>query len=101
MNRDSQKSARTETGAGPVIIDLRDRVPAMDDKALATLHANAMRLKDIGTTRQRASAEGLLPVIDAELAARAEKKRAETPPKPVRVVKKKTTIATKKTKAAA
>ena len=95
MNRDSQKTARAETGAGPVIIDLRARVPAMDDKALATLHANATRLKDLGTTRQRASAEDLLPVIDAEITGRAEKKRAEAPPKPVRVVKKKTTTKTK------
>ena len=89
MNRETEKAAREETGAGPVIVDLRERVPQLDDKALATLHANAVRLKDSGNARQRASAEDLLPVIEGELATRREKKRAEAPPKPVRAAKKK------------
>jgi hypothetical protein len=90
MNRESEKVARNETGAGPVVVDLRERVPLLDDKALATLHTNAMRLKDGGgSARQRASAEDLLPVIEGELAARREKKRAEAPPKPPRATKKK------------
>jgi hypothetical protein len=89
MNRDSEKAARSETGAGPVVVDLRERVPLLDDKALATLHANALRLKDAGNARQRASAGDLLPVIESELALRREKKRAEAPPKPVRAARKK------------
>jgi hypothetical protein len=89
MNRDTEKAARNETGAGPVVVDLRDRVPLLDDKSLATLHANALRLKDAGNARQRASAEDLLPVIEGELAARREKKRAEAPPRPVRGGRKK------------
>ena len=95
MNRDSEKAARNETGAGPVIFDLRDRVPLLDDKSLATLHTNAVRLKEHGTNRQRASAEDLLPVIEGELAVRREKKRAEAPPRPVRVAKKKRALAGK------
>jgi hypothetical protein len=91
MNRETEKNARAETGAGPVVVDLRDRVPQMDDKALATLHANAVRLKESGANaRQRASASDLLPVIEAELAARREHKRATAAAKPARVVKKKT-----------
>jgi hypothetical protein len=89
MNRDSDKAARSETGDGPVVVDMRDRVPLLDDKGLATLHANALRLKEHGTNRQRASAEDLLPVIESELAVRREKKRAEAPPKPARATKKK------------
>lgn len=90
MNRESEKNARAEAGGGPVVVDLRDRVPQLDDKALATLHANALRLKDGGlNARQRASASDLLPVIEAELAVRREHKRATAAAKPARVVKKK------------
>lgn len=76
MNRETEKQARTDAGAGPVVVDLRDRVPQLDDKALASLHANALRLKDTGSTRQRASAADLIPVIETELAARQTVKRA-------------------------
>jgi hypothetical protein len=89
MSRDTDKAHGAETSSSPVIVDMRDRVPLLDDKSLATLHTNALRLKDSGTTRQRSSAESLLPLIEGELAARREKKRAEAPPKSVRVAKKK------------
>jgi hypothetical protein len=75
MNRESEKQARADTGAGPAVVDLRDRVPQLDDKALASLHANALRLKDTGSTRQRASAADLIPVIEAEIASRQAVKR--------------------------
>ncbi len=88
MNRETEKNARAESGAGPVVVDLRDRVPRLDDKALATLHTNALRLKDSTNARQRASAGDLLPVIEAELAARQEHKRATTAKAP-RATKKK------------
>lgn len=76
MNRETEKQARADSGAGPVVVDLRDRVPQLDDKSLASLHANALRLKDTGSTRQRASAADLIPVIEAELASRQAVKRA-------------------------
>jgi hypothetical protein len=76
MNRETEKQARAETGAGPQITDLRDRVPAMDDKQLGTLLANAQRLAADGTKQQKAAAADLLPVLEAELAKRADNKRA-------------------------
>jgi len=71
MNRTSQREARLEAGAGPVIVDLRDRVLGMDNAALASLHANAQRLHASGESKQRLAAADLLPVIEAELARRA------------------------------
>jgi hypothetical protein len=76
MNRETEKQARADTGAGPQITDLRARVPAMDDKQLATLLANAQRLAGDGTRQQKAAAADLLPVLEAEIAKRAEDKRA-------------------------
>jgi hypothetical protein len=89
MNREAEKNARTETGAGPVVVDMRGRVPLLDDKALATLHANAVRLKDSTNTRQRASVAELLPVIEAELKSRQDLKRATAAAKAPRATKKK------------
>jgi hypothetical protein len=88
MNRDAEKQARAETGAGPSVVDLRARVPQMDDKSLATLHANALRLKDSSNARQSAAAADLLPVIEAELAQRQSQKRATAAAKPARAKKK-------------
>jgi len=42
-----------------------DRIPDLSDKELETLHANAVRLKDFGSVRQRQQAEELLPLLDA------------------------------------
>ena len=89
MNKDAQKTARTETGAAPAVFDLRDRVPTMADDALASLRVNALRLKETGNAIQRNSATQLLPVVEAELADRKEKKKASMPPKAPRVSKKK------------
>ena len=67
-----------------------ERIPGYSDKELASLHDNVRRLAQTGSTAQRAEAERLMPLIDAELAAR----KARTPPRapPVRkgVAKKKT-----------
>ena len=89
MNRETEKEARAQTGAGPVVNDLRDRVPAMADLALATLRVNALRLVTEGSAKQRAAAAELLPVVEAELATRKELKRASAPAKAPRVSKKK------------
>lgn len=75
MNRQFEKATRVEAGAGPVIVDLRDRVLGMENAALASLHANATRLHNSGDPKQRAAAADLLPVIDAELARRAALKK--------------------------
>ena len=61
---------------------MADLIPGMDDKALANLHSNALRLQESGAPKQQAQAAELLPLIDAELADRKPK----LPPKktPVR-----------------
>jgi hypothetical protein len=53
-----------------VVVDMRERVTGMSDGELNSLHANALRLAQEGTDRQRASAANLIPVIEGELAAR-------------------------------
>lgn len=77
MNRESEKAAKEESGAGPQIVDLRARVPQMADAALTTLLTNARRLVDAGSKMQRNSAVELIPVIEAELAARQAAKPAK------------------------
>lgn len=78
MNRATEKQARAESGAGPQIVDLRSRVPGMDDKSLATLLSNAQRLAGEGTTQQKSAAADLIPIVEGELAKRAGGKRPET-----------------------
>lgn len=78
-----------QKNAAPATVALRDRVPQMSDADLASLNANAQRLKTAGTTQQRAAAAELLPVIEAELSDRRAKKLAAMPPKAPRVAKKK------------
>ena len=56
---------------------IADMIPGMESKALATLRDNALRLQQTGTPRQRADAEALMPVIEAEMAER--KARAPAP----------------------
>jgi hypothetical protein len=52
------------------------RIPALSDKELESLHANAVRLAQSGTPTQRLQAESMLPQIGSEMeqrrAARAE-----------------------------
>ena len=88
MNRDSEKTARKESGAGPAVHDLRDRVPQMTDDALTQLQTNALRLKESGTALQKGAVVDLLPVVEAELARRRAEKIANAPPKASRAKKK-------------
>ncbi len=70
MNRETEKAAKEQSGAGPHIVDLRERVPQMSDDALATILGNARRLIESGSKQQQSSAAGLIPVLEAEQAAR-------------------------------
>jgi hypothetical protein len=54
-----------------------ERIPALTDKELAQLQGNAVRLSQSGTAKQKADADRLMPLIDAELAGR----RARAPAK--------------------
>lgn len=58
---------------------MADRIPDLDDKALANLLANAQRLESAGAPAQQQAATEMLPLIQAELATREAAK-----PKPVR-----------------
>lgn len=49
-----------------------DMLPSLDTDALATVHANATRLNEMGTVKQRQQASEVLPAIEAERARRAE-----------------------------
>ena len=89
MNRETEKAAKEQSGAGPQVVDLRGRVPQMADDALATLLANARRLIEAGSKTQRASAGDLIPVIEAELAQRAGAKAAAAAAKKAAVKKPK------------
>lgn len=55
------------------------RLPAMSDADLATLHANASRLKESGTTAQRNAATAMLPAIEEERAKRPPPTRPKPP----------------------
>ena len=89
MNRETEKEARAQTGAGPQITDLRLRVPGMEDSALVSLRANATRLITEGSAKQKVAAGELLPVVEAEIAARKDLKRASAPAKAPRAKKAK------------
>ena len=56
------------------------RIPDLSDKELESLHANALRLLDSGTDKQRQQAESLLPLIGEQMekrqAARVEAQAA-------------------------
>lgn len=62
------------------------RIPDLSDKELESLHANAVRLQESGTQKQREQATSLLPLLAAALAerrsakveAQAETRRAAT-----------------------
>ena len=75
MKKEKDKSKdKDDAGADshkiPQITDLSGRVPTMIDSELNSLLANAQRLKISGSAIQRKSAEGLLPVIEEEIAKR-------------------------------
>jgi hypothetical protein len=63
-------------------MDLATKLPTMDDGALATLHANAERLMQTGTSAQQSAAAALMPSIKIELAARSAAKRSMAKSKP-------------------
>ena len=77
------------------IRDLSDRVPTMTDKELDTLLANCRRLLQSGSAIQKQSAQGLIPLVEGEVAQRAavkeeakkaaaarKAKRSAPPPEP-------------------
>ena len=70
MNADAAKTAREQSGLGPHVVDLRERVPQMSDEALETLLGNARRLAGSGTVKQQTSAADLIPVLETEMTAR-------------------------------
>lgn len=84
MNRDTERQARADSGAAPQIVDLRARVPEMDDKPLAILLAIAQRLATSGSQRQKSTAAELLPVLEAEVARCAGAKTTATAAKGVK-----------------
>lgn len=47
-----------------------EMLPQLDADALATVHANATRLVDQGSPKQKAEATDVLPLIEAEQARR-------------------------------
>ena len=100
MNRDSEKAAKEQSGAGPHIVDLRARVPQMADDALTTLLANAQRLRDTGSKQQQNSAAGLIPVLESELAARAAAKAEAQAAKKAAAAAKKPAVKKQKAPAA-
>ena len=54
-------------------MSIADRLPDLADEQLVNLRANTTRLSSAGTERQRAEAETLLPLLDAEIADRKSK----------------------------
>jgi len=80
MKKDQKKKDREKDGTATepqktlVIHDISGRIPEMTDAQLSALAANARRLQTSGTAMQKASADALLPVVDAELARRAAEK---------------------------
>ncbi|ANP45183.1 hypothetical protein [Candidatus Viadribacter manganicus] len=66
-----------------------ERIAGYTDKELGTLHDNVRRLAQTGSTAQRAEAERLMPLIDAELAERKARAPVRKPPVRKAAVKKK------------
>jgi hypothetical protein len=56
-----------------------EMLPELDEKSLATVLANAVRLSQQGNPKQKEQALGALPLIEAE-----QTRRAELAPTPVR-----------------
>lgn len=53
-----------------------DRIPAMSDKELDNLQANALRLLHTGKPAQKVEAERLIPIVGAEIDRRRQEKDA-------------------------
>jgi hypothetical protein len=51
-----------------------ERIAGYSDKELTTLRDNVQRLAQIGSAPQKAEAERLMPLVDAELAERKARK---------------------------
>jgi hypothetical protein len=51
-------------------MEISERLPDLSDKELDSLHANAVRLAQSGTLKQRQQAEELMPLLDAALETR-------------------------------
>ena len=65
-------------------MSIDERIPSLTDQELANLQSNALRLADSGSAKQKADADRLMPLIQAELAerrARAPAKKAAAPKK--------------------
>ncbi len=76
-------------------MSIADLIPQLDDKALASLRSNASRLgAGVESPRQK-EAELLLPLIDAEVAARKAAKPKATPAPRKKAAPKKKAAATK------
>lgn len=97
MNKDSEKAAKEQSGAAPHVVDLRERVPQMNDDALATLLGNARRLLESGSKQQQTSAANLIPVLEAEVAAREAAKAEAQAAKKAASAKRSTAKAPKAT----
>lgn len=73
------------------------RIADLSDKELENLHGNAIRLAQSGTPSQKTEAERLLPVIGAEVEARA--RRRSTAMADARQKKREAANATRRNKA--
>ena len=71
---------------------LNDLIPGMTDADLISLRANAMRLIEHGAPAQQLAATDILPVIDAETAARKAALPAPEP-KPKRAPRSRKAVA--------
>jgi hypothetical protein len=78
-----------------------ERIPGYSDKELTSLRDNIARLAQAGTTQQRAEAERLKPLVDAEFAARKARAPVRAPPLKKAAAGAKKTASPKKKKAAA
>lgn len=56
---------------------IEERLGSYSDRELATLRANAERLAEQGSIKQKADVEKLMPLLDAELADRKAKAPAK------------------------
>jgi hypothetical protein len=61
-------------------MSIADRIPTLDDKSLANLLSNASRLGGGAEGAQQKQAAELLPLIEAEIAARLASKPTKAKP---------------------
>lgn len=80
--------------------EIDQRIPDLSDKELERLHANAVRLQESGTPKQREQAASLLPLVAAALEQRRAVK-AETQAETRRVATEKRAVTRKAAKAEA